>query len=272
MSEVTGTIQLTPIVVEVEPEFESSNLLSTELHLTGQHDQSSHGKGKGGGGGGGEVPTDAQMKKRVATATEVKLLAGGKSGARVEYMKGPNGKVVHKTKTGLYTTDSEYLAWKVGEALGSPVRKIVREDDHAIIMDFVPGRMAGGFSTGVDRVVPIPGERIKKRDTVERKGARELALLDIAINNKDRHGGNIIIKPDGSVLGIDHSAFVERPVFNPATTFEDRWAKSFTKTEFREARSKIQPLKKEFDKLGRTDWWEDMDRELGSRERRASRP
>lgn len=250
---------------------ESSSQI-TKLHLTGQHDQSSHGKGGGSSKGASSgVPTDQQMRNRVKTATETKLLAGGKSGAKVEFLKGPNGKVVHKTNTGIYTTDSEYLAWKVGEALNAPVRKIVREDDHAIIMDFVPGRMAGGFSQGLDRVVPIPKERMAKRNVVTRPGARELALMDIAITNKDRHGGNIIIKPDGSVLGIDHSAFVDRPVFNPATTFQDKWEGSFTKTEFRDARAKIQPLKPEFDKLGRTDWWETMDRTLGQKERAAKR-
>ena len=242
----------------------------TQFHLTGKHDQSSHARGgRGAGSSAAKVPTDAEMMKRVRTAKETKLLAGGKSGAKVEYLKGPNGKVVHKTNTGLYTTDSEYLAWKVGEALDAPVRKIVRENDHAIVMDFVDGRMAGGFSQGLDRVVPIPKERLNKRDVVTRPGARELAMLDIAIMNKDRHGGNIIIKPDGSVLGIDHSAFVDRPVFNPATTFEDKHGKTFTKSEFKTAREKIQPLRGEFEALGRGDWFDSMDNTLSQREREA---
>lgn len=261
---VSGLIALVNISDEVlemvEEHLDATGVI--QLHLVGKHDQSAHGSGAGSG----------SLQDRVNSATKKKVLGGGKSGATVTFKDGPKGKVIHKTGINTTTVDAEFLSSKVGEALGSPVPKIERLDNSSLAIDFAPGTIGGKFAQE-------KGNKVKERerknldDVTGLKGSKELALLDIAIGNTDRHGGNIIVQKD-RVIGIDHGlGFQKRSrltLGGPARLFENKWKSEFTKKEVSVARSKLSKLKPEFDNLSRSDWFNQMDSRLSSLEDGAS--
>jgi len=108
----------------------------------------------------------------------------------------------------------------------------------------------------------LPLSRKDREAAVALKGARELALFDIAVDNKDRHGGNFLVRPGSkSVVGIDHTTTFGGKAFlgiRPSQALEKRWKDDFTKTDYKGALSKVKPLQGSFKKLGRQDWYDQM--------------
>lgn len=241
--------------------------------------------GKGGGGGGGSSKTTIATKEKgpnkadratrnkaeakdlldiASNVTVKKSLMGGRSGASVALVSGPKGKAVIKGDLPTSAVDREYLVSKVGKALGAPVPKVARKDSHTIVAEFIPGTVAGTFSRDIGRIIPLNDKA--RRDAVKLKGARGLALLDIAVANADRHGGNILIRPNGkSIVGIDHTTSFGGKAFlgiRPSKALERHWRSSFTKTDYQRALSKIEPLKADFTDLGHADWYDSMHERL----------
>lgn len=231
-----------------------------EFH--GTHNQKSHGHQNASGLG----DTDASLRDKIKTATQKRELVGGRSGAGVALLNGPKGRSVLKTGMDKDTTDSEYLASKVGKALGAPVPTVSRLSDSSVGMEFVKGDMAGSFNRASARY--ITGlKRGERKRTAELQGGRELAMLDTAIKNTGRHGANLMISPDGkSVVGIDHGrAFNPIKRFADSTAMESAWKSKFKKQDYQSALEKVRPLKGEFDKLGRSDWYDGMVQRLESK-------
>lgn len=213
---------------------------------------------------------ETAVLQRVSTATKSHNLTGGHSGATVELLSGPKGKVILKGGMTKASSDADLLASKVGKALDAPVPVVTSVGENKIAMEFVNGTIAGGFSKGIGRFIPI--DRAAQKSVVNLKGARELAMLDIAIHNVDRHGGNIIVLPGGKAIeGIDHGlAFNPPRVINPATPLETHYDKQFTKSDYENAIKKLAPLHKDFVKAGREDWFQGMNARLQDHAQRAA--
>lgn len=100
-------------------------------------------------------------------------------------------------------TDNEVLASKVGEALRAPVPAVVRTADTEVFMQYVPDARPGMWLfRGLSR-----GEQpAKVAEFMQASGdaGRRLGLLDLLIANDDRHNENWLVRPDGSIVGIDH--------------------------------------------------------------------
>lgn len=219
-------------------------------------------------GGAGSSSAEVTLKKKISTATKIRTLSGGRSGASVELLSGPNGKVIRKSGLPSHDVDKEYLVSKVGRALGANVPPVSRLSSDSVAADYVSGgKVAGTFRRDVGRVLPT--DRGARKQAIELKGARELALLDVTVRNVDRHGGNILIK--GKIAwGIDHTGtFGQQVVIAPAKSLEDRWKSEFKKADYTTARKKVAPLKRDFDRLGRTAWFNEMNARLVEAESKA---
>lgn len=268
-AQASGTIHLAPIIIDTKvsihlaPTILDTDAKVEEFHLPGQHDQGTHGRG-----GGGSIPgglklssMESSLLKSDNSSTKRRDLSGGRSGAKVELINSPFGKAVVKSGMTKTDADREYLASKVGKALGANVPIVARKGSGAIVSEFLPGKIAGTFRRDIGRVLPL--DRTARKRAVRLKGGKELALLDVAIANKDRHGGNILIRPGGkSISGIDHTTSFGGKVFigllPPSRALENHWKKGFTKNDYKNSLKKVEPLKAEFKKAGREDWYEDM--------------
>jgi hypothetical protein len=64
----------------------------------------------------------------------------------------------------------------------------------SLVFEFIEGESAGGLTYTLPEAVTTA------------TGGRELGLLDYLIGNTDRHGLNVRLRRDGSVVGIDHGS------------------------------------------------------------------
>ncbi len=166
-------------------------------------------------------------------------------------------------------SDAEQLSSLLGRALGLHAPRIYRNEPDAVNMEFVHGRPA------VDEVGPA-ARHVGERWTAGDEG-RALGLLDVLINNQDRHNGNWMVTGNGSIVPIDHGyafpawaveggdprvpSFVKSPFADPFMSplrFDNKprhWLKhDYTSDDMRELRRRIQALQPDFWKLNRQDW------------------
>jgi hypothetical protein len=100
-------------------------------------------------------------------------------------------------------TENEVLAEKVGRALRAPIPAVVRTGETEIFMEYVPDAKPGiWLFRGMGRAEQIPAISGFVRESGD--PGHRLGLLDLLIANDDRHDANWLVRPDGSIVGIDH--------------------------------------------------------------------
>jgi hypothetical protein len=100
-------------------------------------------------------------------------------------------------------TENEVLAEKVGRALRAPIPAVVRTGETEIFMQYVPDAKPGiWLFRGMGRAEQIPAISEFVRESGD--SGHRLGLLDLLIANDDRHDANWLVRPDGSIVGIDH--------------------------------------------------------------------
>lgn len=167
-----------------------------------------------------------------------------------------------------HQADAEELAPLVAHALGLNAPAVHRGDERTVHMEFVD-------DATVDWDFPVFNNEQPRSDQ-----GRMLGLLDLLINNPDRHRGNIMVKnSDGSIIPIDHGlawsmldtiepARPSRDVRNPYmdhffSSFHEQWTDNdLTPADMAEVRKRLQPLKADFARIGRTEWFDFMNARL----------
>jgi hypothetical protein len=169
-------------------------------------------------------------------------------------------------------TDSEDLAGRIGAAIGAPVPGVVRTNDAEVFMEYVPGSKPGALFLNrydLDERDGKLGEFLDSRD------GRLLGVLDLIVANNDRHDENWLVRPDGSIVGIDHglswgtgassgqdaqsgsprfdSKFAAR--LNSGRVGDGGWVPNdLTKADVTWMREQVAALRADFDAQGRGDW------------------
>lgn len=139
----------------------------------------------------------------------------------------------------------EYLAARVGEALNSPVR------DCALV---------GGRARAV--LMPyIHGEDARSMGKNWRAGGHQgvaLRLFDHVTANSDRAPKNVIVTPDGRVVGIDHALCNFKRRRPNTALISELWNHGVTADSLAEFRPRLVALAPVFQTLGHTDGFKAM--------------
>lgn len=147
-------------------------------------------------------------------------------------------------------TDAEELASLVANAIGVRAPAIQRASPNELYMEVMPGTsaMAHGWKLAPDEVVTSPQ-------------GRKLGLLDVLINNGDRHTGNWMWD-DGELSAIDHgfSFFPDDTewTYSAFTNGFRRGANPLTPSDISRLRGQLETVKPQFEALGRGDWYRRM--------------
>jgi hypothetical protein len=160
-----------------------------------------------------------------------------------------------------HQADAEQLAPLVAHALGLRAPAVYRSSDDTVNMQFVDNAHVVSDEEIVDNALPHSDE------------GRMLGLLDLMINNPDRHGGNVMVRDeDRGLVPIDHGlgwSDLERDkavkpmrrLISPYTghyfkAFNELWVDNdLTPQDAETLRKRIEKLQPAFEKLGRTDWY-----------------
>lgn len=151
-----------------------------------------------------------------------RVLAGGNSSmTERRRMRGRDGveRDIVTKYGGRVDHSHEVRVSAIGRAIGAPVPVVIHDEDNprSIHMPFVHGETPfqvairelserDGVEYGYnDPQVWTRGDLVEQR-LMGNPGALHLGLLDMLVGNRDRHPGNAIITPDGTVVGIDHSS------------------------------------------------------------------
>ena len=151
--------------------------------------------------------------------------------------------------------DAEHLTSLLGRAIGAPVARVYREAEDTVWLEWITG--------------DIIGARPDARALVDGRDGQLLGLLDHLTANADRNSGNIMVTPDGRLVGIDHGwSFGEHnlgerdPVIQdepgrPAWHYsrDGRWVDNpLTRQDVAELRRRLEALRPDFERVGRTAW------------------
>ncbi|WP_433180101.1 hypothetical protein [Actinoallomurus sp. CA-150999] len=164
--------------------------------------------------------------------------------------------------------DREELGALVGGAVEAPVPRVYRESDRVLYMDYIEGDSA--FVQHPTSWDPSDLDHLGYQNT---RGGKLLGLLDLLIQNSDRHNRNWIIT-DGDVFGIDHNlAFHGRDVDTTANSFSAHFAdlkrvseghyefdwkpNDLSPSDAALIRGRLEALRPEFERLGHGDDWYD---------------
>jgi hypothetical protein len=175
-------------------------------------------------------------------------------------------------------TDAEELGPKVLSAFGLRAAKVERTGDVDVHMEFVDGQLGHEMAQGFFRKT--------SPDVLDSEQGRLIGLADHVMANQDRNAGNWICTPDGDLVGIDHgnaffddarlssSEFATAGLYtNPDPEHHD-WklapSNDFTPADMAEARRRLEDLRPEFERTGRTDWHDGMLRRLADVEQHAA--
>lgn len=157
---------------------------------------------------------------------------------------------------------SEQLVSLLGRSFGAPVPPVYRHDAKTIYMGWVDGSLGHnlrGFDWG-DNAADL----VKSTD-----GAHRLGLLDILVNNMDRHGGNWLVDAKGSPVGIDHGlAFTglrgghvgdppqfDHQGFSKTYIVRGKWIDNdLSPADVAYVREQISALRPDFAKVGKEKW------------------
>jgi hypothetical protein len=268
------------------------------FHLPGEHDQRTHGRRLA--GLDGPVADAAAMWHQdlepVASLIETiqsgqvgeaKLIGGGVQG-KVYRVAFGNGKTairkdfVERTDAGLDLREAaaaETLGSMLGVVLGAPVPIAVRTGESEVWIEDVPGRTLADIRQ--DPPPGWPGINEFEDALIESDEGLRLGLLNLLTMNFDHvSNANVMIKPDGKLVGIDHGASwnastmahalkrgaPEQPVAGDLvspfgrqylTDIGSRWTKNKLHPDDVEwLRARIGELENDFDAAGRHDWWQ----------------
>jgi GNAT superfamily N-acetyltransferase len=162
-------------------------------------------------------------------------------------------------------TDAEHLSSLLAAAVGAPAPVVHRLNDAEVAMELVPGRPAAASALTDAR----------RQEILATDDAVRIGLLDVLLNNTDRHDGNWMVDGAGGPVGIDHgmaftvnppagtsgatkSPFATEHFINPDGTFKA--TNSLTPSEVTRLEGEIERIRPQFERAGRTDW---LDAALG---------
>jgi SPP1 gp7 family putative phage head morphogenesis protein len=198
-----------------DDDYEDDLVAGAAFHLPGQHNQKTHGHHEGSG-----VPRGAKrltaMKDAYAEGYTVdSSLESGASRAEMDILTLSDGTKVVRKVLKKDETRREYLAGRVFDALKDDESRGVttaQVGDDTILTTYVPGQTGGARLESI--VENVNGYKAmdaatKKEHIRQAKlpGAKEMAMLDVLIENHDRHSLNWILPDDGSTLEpIDQGA------------------------------------------------------------------
>jgi GNAT superfamily N-acetyltransferase len=167
--------------------------------------------------------------------------------------------------------DAEELSSLVGNAVEAPIPHVYRESGRVLYMDRMDGTMA--LLRYPEAYEPVGLRHLGYQDT---RGGRLLGLLDLLIENSDRHNGNWMIGSHDEVLGYDHNmayhgwapdprsnSFVENYIAAVHQTvpgeYQIEWARNdLSRHDVELIEQRLQALRPNFERLGRTDWYDQM--------------
>ena len=156
--------------------------------------------------------------------------------------------------------DAEQLSSLVLRSMGLQAPRVYRNSDNTVFMEYVAHADA-------------PGRGEAARLLQDSNEGRVLALGDTLITNVDRHGANWLIK-DGHIVPIDHGlAYHEAYADDFGDGIYRGWEVPhgyFSKADIDEVRARLEPLRGDFERLGRQKWFEQMQARLDFEQARAS--
>jgi len=175
--------------------------------------------------------------------------------------------------------DAEELSSRVAAALEVPAPAVHRSGDDEIYMEFMPG-------VDPDIRWEFRGGRPSRGSLVSPEGVK-FGLLDVLIANTDRHAGNFLVDGDDHPVAIDHgmafnntyhinergeqvlddrglsSATGEYALHNFVDLLQNRQKSNpLTASDVAHVRRQLAKTRREFERLGRLDWYEAMQRRM----------
>lgn len=217
-------------------------------------------------------PRIAALARREPEATARKL--GGGAEAQVDVLTFPDGtRIVRKdysTRMQLHPAeakakaDREELGGLVAEALGVRTPAIARVGrDGQLYMEFIDGEAGIEImGRGARAIAGIP----------ESAEGRRIGLLDILVSNTDRNYGNWMRTADGHLVAIDHGNAFQGAFNDIESAFVDAivlGGPPLSAGELAGARAALEPLRGEFERLGRLSWYNQMMARLAKLEKAA---
>jgi phosphoinositide 3-/4-kinase-like protein len=155
-------------------------------------------------------------------------------------------------------TDAEELGAMVAAAVGVRAPAIQRADDDNLYMEIMPGgsAMSRRFYDDQGALADTP------------QGMR-MGLLDVLLNNTDRHSGNWMIDDAGQIAAIDHGLAFKESRTNRSSATRSRFSTDHfidSSGEYRErnpltrldveiARQQLEAIRPRFEQLGRGAWY-----------------
>lgn len=203
------------------------------------------------------TPVETQRMLSETARTDILTVADGRRVVRK----------VHDERTRLSAdaapvtvSDAEELASRVLAAITDRAAGVHRSDPVTVYMEFIDGHRSDGGEVG--------GKRLSD-EVVRGPAGRRLGIADHLLEHADRTPENVIIDAAGVPVGIDNGSVFqdwERYGLGDARgrgPFEAALADDpVTDSEVAGVRARLAPLRAEFVRLGRVDWWEAMGRRL----------
>jgi len=151
-------------------------------------------------------------------------------------------------------TDAEGLASLVAEAVGVRAPAVKQASSTELYMEVMPGTSAAAH-----------GWRTAPYDVTDSDQGIKLGLLDVLLNNSDRHTGNWMWD-DGRLAAIDHGfAFQPGNSRWMSSPFTDRFnltgydpSAPLTPGDVAIVRQRLERLRPQFETAGRGDWYREM--------------
>lgn len=194
------------------------------------------------------------------------LIGGGEMGDTRRIQLADGTEAIYKRAMGEWTagwgkreqTDAEELGAMVAAAVGVRAPAIQRIDDETLYMEVMPGRPAMS-----ERIHNVPNELADSPQGIR------MGLLDVLLNNVDRHGGNWMIDDRGQIAAIDHglafkvkttdSSSATRSRFSTDHFIDDvggyRDRNPLTRLDVEIVRQQLEAIRPRFEQLGRGEWY-----------------
>lgn len=146
--------------------------------------------------------------------------------------------------------DAEVLASVVSDAIGAGVPAVAQVSDREIAEQFVPGKILFDWRRGKDAKAELA--------LYTSDAGRRMGLLDYLIDNADRHGGNVIVRPDDTPVPIDHGlAFSGGTINSHFWDINAAWWR-LHRGELEALKPKLEDTHAEFTARDRGAWWRIM--------------
>lgn len=160
---------------------------------------------------------------------------------------------------------SEEATSLVGRALGLDTPAVYRPDDKTVYMRYVPDAVTADEAAAGGNRPP------RFANAVSSDQGKLVGLLDLLTNNADRNDGNWMLNNRGDIVPIDHGMSYGE-IITPNTRPTMEWVHSdfashyknpdtdepipnpLTAADVAEVRSRLQQLRPDFRRIGRTHW------------------